>query len=298
MPILFIIAFLFALLFLPTFRCALFNFPRVVYNGAIDTYQYFKRRQFDRCHTGELVAYTGLFGRGKTLSAVHKVVTSYRRYDGKRVWCPRRKRFVIQRIKVISNVQLNIPYEEFVGLLQLVEVSRLNQEYDDANDTLTCTLVLGDEFSVQLNSRKFKENIDPLVLNSILTCRHHYMSIYYTSQRFGHVDALLRQVTAYVVECDKLWRFQRQAVYDAWDMENATTASVIRPLRRGCWFVRNGDYNAYDTYATVGNLVKAVKDGDMMSEEQIIALQRGPSDSSMDSVARPSRKWLKRRKGK
>ena len=95
---------------------------------------------------------------------------------------------------------------------------------------------------------------------------------------------------------NKLWRFQRQSVYDAWDMENATTSSVIKPLRRLCWFVRDSDYNAYDTYATVGNLVKAVKDGDMMSEEQI-ALQRGPSEGSMDSVARPSRRWLKRKKG-
>ena len=271
------IGFLLAFIFLPTFRCALFNLPRVIYNGVVDTYLYIQRKQYDRCNTGALVAYTGLFGRGKTLSAVHKVVTAYRRYNGKAVWCPRRKRFVTQRVKVISNVQLNIPFEEFVGLLQLVEVSRINQDYDNEHDTLTCTLVLGDEFSVQLNSRKFKENIDPLVLNSILTCRHHYMSIYYTSQRFGHVDALLRQVTAHVVECKKLWRFQRQSVFDAWDMENATTASVIRPLRSLCWFVRDSDYNAYDTYATVGNLVKAVKDGDMLSEEQIIALQRGPS---------------------
>jgi len=146
MSVIFIIGFLLAFIFLPTFRCALINFPHVVHNGVIDTYLYFQRNQYDRCNTGELVAYTGLFGRGKTLSAVHKVVSSYRRFDGKAVWCPRRKRFVTQRVKVISNVQLNIPYEEFVGLLQLVEVSRLNEDYDDENDTLTCTLVLGDEF--------------------------------------------------------------------------------------------------------------------------------------------------------
>ena len=51
-----------------------------------------------------------------------------------------------------------------------------------------------------------------------MTCRHHYISLYYTAQRFGHVDALLRQVTSY---CDKLWRFQRLKYYDAWELENA-----------------------------------------------------------------------------
>jgi Zonular occludens toxin (Zot). len=297
MQILIAIGAVLALIFFPTLRCALANIPWVVQYCIRDAITYIKRKGWNACRTGELVAYTGLFGKGKTLSAVHRVVTAYRRFDGLPVWCNRRKKMVTQRVKVISNVQLNIPYEEFVGLLQLVEVQKIFETYDDENDTLTCTLVLGDEFSVQMNSRKFKENIDPLVLNSILTCRHHSMSIFYTSQRFGHVDALLRQVTAYVVECDKLWRFQRQSIFDAWDMENATTSAAIRPLRRSCWFVKDSDYNAYDTFATVGNLVKAVKDGDMLTEAEILALQRGP-EPNMEAVGRPSRRWLKRKGGK
>ena len=297
MQILFAIGAVLALIFFPTLRCALANIPWVVQYCIRDAITYIKRKGWNTCRTGELVAYTGLFGKGKTLSAVHRVVTAYRRFDGLPVWCMRRKKMVTQRIKVISNIQLNIPYEEFVGLLQLVEVQKIFEAYDDENDTLTCTLVLGDEFSVQLNSRKYKENIDPLVLNSILTCRHHSMSIFYTSQRFGHVDALLRQVTAYVVECDKLWRFQRQSIYDGWDMENATSSVAIRPLRRTCWFVKDSDYNAYDTFAMVGNLVKAVKDGDMLTEAEILALQRGP-EPNMEAVGRPSRRWLKRKGGK
>jgi len=287
-----------ALFMFPTLRCAIWNFPAVVVNGVKDIRLYFAEKRYNLCPTGELIAYTGLFGRGKTLSAVHKVVTAYNHYNGKAVWCPRRKRLVTQRVKVISNVSLNVPYEEFQGLIQLVEVPRLSRDYDDEHDTLTVTLVLGDEFSVQMNSRKFKENIDPLVLNSILTCRHHHMSIFYTSQRFGHVDALLRQVTASVIECNKLWRFQRQSVYDAWDMENATSAGVLRPLRRLCWFVRNSDYAAYDTYAVVGNLVKAVKDGDMLTEAEILELQRGTIDGGMDAVSRPSKRWVRQRKRK
>ena len=284
------------LILFPTVRCAVTHPVSVVVNGVRDLAQYIRHKEFNLCPTGELVAYTGLFGRGKTLSAVHRVVSAYRRYDGKPVWCPRRHKFVTQRVHVISNVSLSIPYEDFVSLEQVVLAAERKDAYDDEHDTLTVTLVLGDEFSVQMNSRSFKTNIDPLLLNSILTCRHHYISLYYTAQRFGHVDALLRQVTSYVVECDKLWRFQRFSTFDAWDLENATNSQLVAPMGRGCWFVTNADYNAYDTLACVGNLAKAMKAGDMMSESEILALQQNTQQANMDGVVKPSRKWQRRRK--
>lgn len=290
--------FSFVLILCPTIRCAVFHPILLVVNGCRDAALYFLHRQYNHYGTGELVAYTGLFGKGKTLSVVHRVVSAYHHYDGKPVWCPRRKRMVTQRVKVISNVSLAIPYEDFVSLEQVVLDAERKQAYDDEHDTLTVTLVLGDEFSVQMNSRNFKTNIDPLFLNTILTCRHYYISLYYTAQRFGHVDALLRQVTSYVVECDKLWRFQRLKVFDAWELENATNTQLLRPLTRGCWFVRNRDYEAYNTLACVGNLKKSMKEGDMMSEEEILKLQQNTQQANMDGVAKPSRRWLRSRKQK
>ena len=280
----------------PTVRCAVFHPLALAVNGLRDLFVYLRRRQYNLYGTGELVAYTGLFGKGKTLSVVHRVVSAYQRYDGRKVWCPRRHKLVTQRVKVISNVSLAIPYEDFVSLEQVVLAAERNREYDDQHDTLTVTLVLGDEFSVQMNSRNFKTNIDPLFLNTILTCRHYYISLYYTAQRFGHVDALLRQVTSCVIDCDKLWRFQRLKVYDAWDLENASSTQMVAPLARSCWFVRNRDYEAYDTLACVGNLKKSMKEGDMMSEEEILKLQQNTQQVDMDGVARPSRRWLRRRK--
>lgn len=284
-----------ALLFSPVLRCAVSHPVAVPVNSLHDLYIWLTHREYDRCQTGELVAYTGLFGKGKTLSVVHRVVSEYNRCNGKMVWCPRRQKMVAQRVKVISNVSLAIPYEEFVSLEQVVYAAEHNREFDDANDTLTVTLVLGDEFSVQMNSRKFKDNIDPLLLNTILTCRHHYISLYYTAQRFGHVDALLRQVTSYVVENDKLWRFQRQKIFDAWDLENATNTEMIKPLRRSCWFVRDRDYYAYDTLACVGNLKKSFSEGDMMTEKEILELQQN-QQANMEGVSNPSRRWLRRHK--
>ena len=283
----------FVLALIPTLRCAVLHPFALAFYSAKDFYHYLRRKGYNLCGTGELVAYTGLFGKGKTLSAVHKVTMAYHKYDGKQVWCPRRKAFVAQRVKVISNVALDIPYEDFVSLEQIVLAAEHNREYDDEHHTLTVTLVLGDEFSVQMNSRNFKTNIDPLFLNTILTCRHYYISLYYTAQRFGHVDALLRQVTSYVIDCDKLWRFQRLKYYDAWDLENASNTQLIAPFSRRCWFVKDSDYNAYNTLACVGNLKKAMKEGDMMSEEEILKLQQNTQDSNMEGVARPSKRWLR-----
>lgn len=283
----------------PVFRCALLRTPSVVLNAVLDIFAYFRYRKGNECRTGEIVAFCGLFGKGKTLSMVHRVTSLYKKYDGKKIYDAGRKIWVTQRVHVISNVALSIPYSEFVSLQQVVDAAEKRQAYDAEHGTRTITIVAGDEFSVQMNSRSFKTNLNPLLLNTILTCRHHYISLYYTAQRFGHVDALLRQVTSYVVDCDKLWRFQRNYRYDAWEMENATNVMLLKPFRRECWFVRNRDFKAYDTLACVGNLVKSWTDSDMLTEEEILALQQGGDDANTDGILKPSRKlkkmWKKKR---
>lgn len=293
MIVIFIILLIILLLASPVFRCALLHLPSVVVNGICDLYEYFRYRKYNECSTGEIVAFCGLFGKGKTLSMVHRVCNLYKRYNGKKVYDRARKRWVTQRIHVISNVALSIPYSEFVSLQQVVDAAEKRAAYDAEHGTRTITIIAGDEFSVQMNSRQFKNNFNPLLLNTILTCRHHYISLYYTSQRFGHVDALLRQVTSYVVDCNKLWRFQRNYEYDAWEMENAMNVMLLKPLRRLCWFVRNRDFEAYDTLACVGNLVKSWSEDDMLTDTEILALQQGGNDANTDGILRPSRKLKK-----
>ena len=291
--ILFVLAVILALF--PRIRCVLLHPISSVRYAVTDVFYYFRYNKRNLYRTGELVAYVGLFGKGKTLSAVHRVVTAYNKYDGRPVWCRRRRKMVTQRIKIISNVSLSVPYEDFVSLEQMVVDAERKNAYDDAHDTLTITLVLGDEFSVQLNSRNFKKNIDPLFLNTLLTCRHYYISLFYTSQRFGQVDALLRQVTSYVVNCDKFLRLQSNDIYDAWELENASNVNLVRPLRRKCWFVKDRDYDAYDTLACVGNLKKDMEAGNMLSEAEILALQMN-QPVNMDAVSTPSKKWLRAQK--
>lgn len=275
------------------FRVAVSHPFKTLYYSIADFAGFLRYRKWRVCGTGTITCYVGLFGRGKTLSAVHHAVSVYCRYNNRKVYDPSRGRWVTQKIHVLSNVDLCIPFERFTGLQQIVSIAENVRRIDEVNGTLTVTLVLGDEFSVQLNSRSFKTNIDPLFLNALLTCRHHRISLVYTSQRFHHVDALLRQVTSHVITCGKVWRFMVHGQYDADDLEHAVNPRLVKPLRRFGWFISDRDYCAYDTLACVGNLVKSCTSGDMLSEEEILALQQnGPA--GMDAVGRPSRSFVRR----
>lgn len=235
-----------------------------------DIYKYFRYHLFDEMQTGKLICYTALFGGGKTLSCVHYVSHLYERYDNKRIFDPLKCKWVTQKVHIISNVDLSIPYEKFTSLSQVVRVAEKFKEIDEINNTRTCTIVFGDEFSVQMNSRNFKSNIDPLFLNTLLTCRHHHIMLVYNAQRFQHVDKLLRDVTTSVVECKKIWRVCIQKNYDAFVLENTTDPTNVKPIARHGWFIRDKDFNAYDTLACVGNLIHSVNSGDMESEIEII----------------------------
>ena len=50
-----------------------------------DFIKWVRYKQWNECKTGQLIAYCGLFGKGKTLSAVHHIVTKYKRYNNQKV---------------------------------------------------------------------------------------------------------------------------------------------------------------------------------------------------------------------
>ena len=111
--LLFIVLFIFAVLLSPIFRCALINPHFTIGYTFKDIFNWFKFRQWRCASCGELICYSGLFGRGKTLSAVHKVVSLYRRYNDKVVYDKYRKKYVKQRVVILSNVELvGVPFKK------------------------------------------------------------------------------------------------------------------------------------------------------------------------------------------
>lgn len=60
-----LIAFAILLACCPKLRCAVCHPASTVYYGCKDIYYYFKHKEKNLYGTGELVAYVGLFGKGK-----------------------------------------------------------------------------------------------------------------------------------------------------------------------------------------------------------------------------------------
>lgn len=293
----FLIIFAFLLFCFPAVRCAFLHPISFVYYGVRDAVLYMMRKGWNNAPYGQVLCYIAegatSFGCGKTLSATDCIVGLYRQYDGKQVWCKQRKKFVTQKIKVISNVDfLTIPYERLVSLAQFVQWTDKSWELDVQNDTLTVTYVVIDEAGGQLNSRAFKSNFDPIVISRLLTARHVHASIILTSQRSGMVDKLMRDCTHMYIGCNKVWRFQNLCYYDAYEIENAQSPALVAPLKRTCWFVKDASFENYDTYAMIQDLKKSAQSGDRLSEEEILALQVG-APANMDAVSTPSRKWVR-----
>ena len=301
---LFILLFvLIALLVLfPLFRCAVLHPFALIYYGIRDSILYLRHNGWNNLSYGQIVCYIAdsstSFGCGKTLSATDYIVSLFRHYDGKKVWCSERKKFVEQKVKIISNVDfLTIPYEKLISLAQFVQWTDTVHDHDMEHDTLTVTYMLIDEASSQLNSRSFKSNFDPYFIARLLTSRHVHASIVLTSQRSGMVDKLMRDCCHLYIGCNKIWRFQMLSYYDAYEIENAQTPSLVAPLRRTCWFVTDRAFRNYDTYASVQSLRKSCERGDMLSESEIVALQVAQAPD-MINVARPSRRWRRGHKVK
>lgn len=283
----------------PFVRCIVFNPHYSSYYGVTDLYHYIKYKLSNNSNYGELVGYTGLFGKGKTLSMVHDVVHFYHRYNGKKFFDVKRGKWVTNCVVVLSNVDISIPYIKLNSLQQIVD--NMHHFYalmcENDCDINYMTYICLDEASTQLNSRNFKTNFNALFLNTLLTCRHYNcVRFAYSTQRFSHVDALMRQVTQAVYDCDKIWRVQIMRKYDAYELENCTNPLLIKPLSVRVWFVRNKDYDNYNTLACVDNLIHDFENGDMYSETEILQLLQPISEQNPDNVTHYSKKASKRKK--
>lgn len=281
------------------FRLIVLHPYKVIYYAILDRVYHYARHLYDECSYGSIKCYIAhrgtAFGTGKTLSATREIVKAYKRYNGKVVWCPRRKRLVTQRIHVLSNVELKaIPYERLESLSQFVQETDTIQAFDDEHDCLTVTYLFIDEASSQLNSRSFKSNFDAPFISRLLTSRHVRANLILTSQRSGMVDKLMRDCTNYYISCQKLWRFEILRWYDAYQIECAQEPDTVPPIRRTGYFITDDLFDNYDTYANVEALKKSCQEGDMMSAEQILALRSGDSLEQAHS----RRQAKKNRKGK
>lgn len=278
------------------FRLVVLHPVAFLYYAVTDTYFYFKHKKWHLLDGGVLNCYGAHFGGGKTLSMAHFITRLYEKKNNKKVWDRGRKKFVTQKIHIISNFDLKlVPYEKLESLSQVLACAKYNKQIDEENNTRTVTMVLIDEASVQLNSRNFKSNIDANFLNTLLTCRHYHISLWYSSQKFKLTDALMRSVTQRYIECQKIWRFMCLKEYNADEIEYASDPTMVKPLRNYGFFIKDRDYASYDTLACVEALERSAREGDMMSEKEILEM-RGQLNPDNDAVTNRSFKLKSRKK--
>lgn len=241
------------------------NFYLVVFYGVLDIYKYFKYkrwREFKRY--GKIMCYTGLFGSGKTLSMTHFVRYLYEKYNNQEVFDFEQGKWVVQHIHIISNYTLyGIPYTPLTCEEQLYNIEQPKQDI---------TIVLLDEISAIFNNRDYK-NFTPDLLISLLQCRHRKVLFLGSAQRFQMTDKNFRQTMETSSNCKKFWRICRVNLLDAYELENCTNPLMLKPLARQYWFVRDSDYQAYDTNEMVTKLVKTAQEGKLLTSEEIAAKQ-------------------------
>ena len=95
------------------FTFFVFNIHNIIIWGIRDIYLYFKHKEYNRCHEFGMIRLNcatdnQVFGCGKTLMLVKRAISVYNKYNNKLVWDSDQEKFVVQKIHIISNVELNI----------------------------------------------------------------------------------------------------------------------------------------------------------------------------------------------
>lgn len=208
-----------------------------------------------------ILIYIGMFGTGKTLSAVRYVINQAKQYN----------------LHVYSNIKLNgIEYTEL-------------KNFKDIIDAPPDSIFLIDEISTLFNARDWK-NFSIDLLFQILQCRKNRKQLVCTAQRFQHVDKLLRDVTSEVVVCSKTWRFCHNQYYDAYDYENVSNGRLIKRIANVWYFATNAHYNAYDTSELIDNFKKA----EFVSNEEVRDKRYAGAGTTAAHNANVNKKYTKK----
>ena len=266
---------LFALVFLilwvlsPFFRTLLKNLHFSFYYIFKDTIKYFHEKEWEKFGLYGIDMYINMFGAGKTLSMTHKATQLYRHYG--------------DNLRFISNYHLvDIPYIPLINFNQLVDLGTDDSDYIG-------TVVLIDEISTVLSHRNFA-NFPIEMLSMLLQQRKRHIYIMCTAQRFFMVDKIWRSITTNVKDCTKYWRFENIKSYDAWEYENAVNAELLKYRNNFWWFVRDRDYEAYDT----SEMISKQSADDFISNEE--AIKRKGLDSMNTRIENVRSKHIRRKR--
>lgn len=240
----FLIITIIILFFMPKIRCILLHFGSFIKYTYLDIYRYIKFKKWKDFNEYGIDVFIGIFGKGKTLSAVHKALKLKARYP---------------YIDLYSNIKLNgVEYIPLKSHMQIINSS---------NDAV----FIIDEASTLFNSRQWKD-FNHGLFSTLCQCRKKGKRKYVllTAQRWGHLDKSLRDISRIVYDCDNLLRIQDNVGFDAYDYENCEDKKVVKIVSRETFIRKDSLYNSYDTDELVTQLSKT----DYIDNETIINMQQ------------------------
>lgn len=272
----------FLLIFTPFGRFIPFNLPLMVVYAPIDVFNYFRYKKYNECDFyGFIDIYNGYFGSGKSLSAVDRVIQQYKQYNGKLIWCKELKKFIPQKITIISNLELvGVPYVPFESERQLIEYEA------ELGEVL---IFLIDEIGTVWNNRDFKE-FNPDVFANIVQSRKRKMAIIGTLPKIVGTDINVRRFTDDVIVCSKTWRIIKHRYFKADELENCSNVDMLEPHTIRYKFVTNRMYEQYNTNAMVDKLKKDMELGKLMSFRELANQSDGNGDIKQAKLKRKYRK--------
>jgi len=303
-------------------RCIIFNIHFVLNYICLDIYEYFKYKKWKDFRNYGIDMFVGMFGHGKTLSMTHKAVRLYKKhgdslrfisnYDLKGIPHAKLENFN-QIVKLGREALEEQPkyYEdgEPLPVYYYDDKGKVKREYrrkvkvgKDADGNpiyerkilrpvYKGTVVLIDEIEDILSHRNYASF--PLqMLNTLTQQRKAKIYIMCSAQRFFMVDKLFRAITTHVVDCSKHWRLQHMMYYDAWDYENAMNTQLVKQLTHKWWFVKNSDFDSYDTTQMISDDMSK----NFISNEESLMRKGLDATSNLDAVMGASRRLKKARK--
>lgn len=219
-----------------------------VYWKMIDLYRYIKDKQWNMFNGFGMHIYVGMFGSGKTSSMVYDAYCICKQF---------------QQVTVLTNMTLcNFP--KHTRIIKLTD-------YQQIITAPPNTLILLDEISSIFNSRDWsKKGIPAPLLSMLLQVRKERKMIYATAQRFIHVDALFRQITFSVRDCDCfLGRWNRVDTYDGYEYEQSNVMRPAELIGRRRFIQSDRVRHLYDTM----EMVNKMKTTEFISDKEILEKQ-------------------------
>lgn len=264
----------------PLFRCFISHIPQTIIHALVDTYDYIRYQKWKlwKEKYSNIYCFIGMFGRGKTLSMTKYAVDIYNHYAK-----------YGEKVRIVSNYEIkSVPYIPLVNFEQIVELGNMAvRGEDDCIGTIVCV----DEIEMLFSHRKFA-SFPIEVLSSICQSRKAHIMMLTSCQRWKMQDAAIRDITTFAINCKKVWRFQLNYWFDAWDMENSTNADQLHPIKRDSWFVFNKYFKSYDTT----KLISKQDMQDFISNDELLQRRYANSLSDPEAIKHPSRKLKKKRK--